>query len=85
MAKVLAKVERVTADRTNYKQYSPQLVFDDVYVEIEVPEDEMRLSTGVIGVGINGKILSLKGFTVLLDTVATAVDQMHSEYQRKFQ
>ena len=45
----------------------------------------MRLSTGVIGVGINGKILSLKGFTVLLDTVATAVDQMHSEYQRKFQ
>ena len=80
MAKVLAKVERVTADRTNYKQYSPQLVFDDVYVEIEVPESEV-----VSAVNVPGKILTLKGFTVLLDTVATAVDQMHSAYQKKFQ
>ena len=80
MAKVLAKVERVTADRTNYKQYSPQLVFEELYVEIEMPDD------GVIpNEKAPGTILTLKGFTVLLDTVATAVDQMHSAYQKKFQ
>ena len=80
MAKVLAKVERVTADRTNYKQYSPQLVFEELFVEIEMPDD------GVIpNEKVPGTILTLKGFTVLLDTVATAVDKMHSDYQRKYQ
>lgn len=80
MAKIISKVERITADRTNYKQYSPQLAFDRLLVELEVPDGEVlhQDETGAC-------IITLKGFTVLLDTVATAVDNMHDAYKRKFQ
>lgn len=52
-------------------------------MELDVPDGEItvRSDVGVAG----GKVLTLKGFTTLLDTVATAVDAMHTAYQKRFQ
>lgn len=87
MAKVLGRVVRVTADRTSYKQYSPQIDFNDLWVELEVSDSEIRKEKPFESEGVDTEynVLTLGGFTALLDTVATAVDKMHSNYQKKVQ
>jgi len=86
VAKVLAKVREIAADRTSYKQYSPKLEFNnDVYVELEVPDSETRKEKPFEGLDVEVTVLSLNGFTALLDAVATAVDKMHAQYQRRLQ
>lgn len=84
MPKVLGKVAWITAERINYKPYSPRLSFDNVYVEVEIPDEQIRqqqLYPDVPDSNIN--ILTLDGFTVLLNSVATSIDKMHSAYMRE--
>lgn len=85
MVKVLGKVAWITAERINYKPYSPRLSFDDVYVEVEIPDSEVTQKP-VYPDDPNSptiNVLTLKGFTTLLDTLATSVDEMHSAYMRR--
>jgi hypothetical protein len=87
MAKILARVTQVGPDRTSYKQYSPKLDFNDLWVELEVEDSEIRKEKPFEKEGIDTEynVLTLGGFTALLDTVATAIDKMHTGYQKKVQ
>jgi len=76
--KIYCKVLSIRADRTSYKQYSPDLEPEDVWVEIDSDEIEGQEDA-------EKKILTLKGFTALLDVVATAVDDAHNAYKRRIQ
>lgn len=79
MAKICGKLLSVHADRTAYKMYSPQLGFDNVMVEIEVPDST------VIRKEENEITLSLEGFTAVLDAVASSIDNLHTKFLKSKQ
>ena len=79
MAKICGRLISVHADRTAYKMYSPQIGFDNVLVEIEVPD------SGIVRKEENEVILSLEGFTAVLDAVATSIDNLHTKFLKSKQ
>ena len=84
--KYIARVDRINADRTSYKQYNPNFLFQDLYVEFEVPNEEIRKEAAcpeTPDILIN--IVSLKGFTLLLDAVASTADAANQIYMKRLQ
>lgn len=77
--KLVGKVDKITADRTNYKQYSPNLSFEDLFVEFEVPDE------GVVYSDVDGVTLSASGFTALLDAVARTADEANKIQMKRIQ
>lgn len=76
---IRAKVERASPERTQYKPYSTEYTFDDVYVEIPVPAEHVTKEK-------DGSLtLSLAGWTIVQDTIASAVDTMHAKWTKSFQ
>jgi hypothetical protein len=83
---LLGKIVWISPERTNYKPYSPRIQFDDLYVRIPIPDDAVeRKALFPEYPDTKVAILTLDGFTTLLDTVATAVDQAHARYMRRVQ
>jgi hypothetical protein len=71
---IRAKIESATPDRTQWKPYSTTLTFDEVYVDIPVPADQVIEEKG-------GKIvLTVDGVAVMLDVYLTAIDKMNEQY-----
>jgi len=81
--RVIARVDSVRADRTSYKQYSPDLSFQDVYVEFEIPDEEVKEEKPNPDFDAVNKILTIKGFTLLLDAVATSADEADKLYKQR--
>lgn len=77
---IRARVERASPDRTQYKPYATDLVFDDpaVYVEVPVPAEHITKEK-------DGSLtLSLAGWTIFLDVYATSVENMHQQYLKSY-
>ncbi len=77
---IRARVESASPERTQYKPYSTTLVFDApaVYVDIPVPAEHVIERKG------ERVVLSLTGWTILLDTYATEVEKMNQRWQQSF-
>lgn len=75
---IMGKIEQITTDRTRYKNYSPQVTFDNLRVVFEVPEDEAVVKD-------DGEvIITLEGFAVhILDVFAQHIDDMHRDWERR--
>jgi hypothetical protein len=74
--KVRGQLKSIWPDRTQYKPYAYNLEMENVYVEIDVPDDDVE----EIEIGEEkGHVLTLNGMTCLLGTIADAIDGMHIE------
>jgi hypothetical protein len=71
---VRAKLETATPDRTQYKPYAPTLSFSEVYVDIPVPAGYVTEEKG------SKIILDVDGLAVLLDVVATSIEEMNQRW-----
>ena len=74
MTKIRGQLKSIWPDRTQYKPYAYNLEMQDVFVEVDVPEDELK--TTMKG-DITETTLTLKGFTCLLGNIADAIDTLH--------
>lgn len=72
---IRAKVVSFNSSRQQFKPYSHELQPVDLYVEIPVPAE------GIVTVEAEGgTVITLAGFTAILNNVATALDGMHEAY-----
>jgi len=74
MAKIRGQLKSIWPDRTQYKPYAYNLEMENVFVEVDVPEDELKTTTKG---DITETTLTLNGFTCLLGNIADAIDEMH--------
>ena len=74
MAKIRGQLKSIWPDRTQYKPYAYNLEMQDVFVEVDVPEDELKTTTKG---DITETTLTLNGFTCLLGNIADAIDTLH--------
>lgn len=65
---ILCRITEITTDPTEYKPYSPHLEPQDVFVEI--PVEDARVENDCV-------ILTLDGYTTLLQTVSDKLDELH--------
>ncbi len=79
MTKVIGQLKSVWPDRTQYKPYSYNLEMQNVFVEIDVPDDHIR---SIENDKETDYVLDLDGFTCLLGTIADGLDRMHKESLR---
>ena len=74
MTKIRGQLKSIWPDRTQYKPYAYNLEMQDVFVEVDVPEDELKTTTKG---DITETTLTLNGFTCLLGNIADAIDALH--------
>jgi len=74
VAKIRGQLKSIWPDRTQYKPYAYNLEMQDVFVEVDVPEDELKTTTKG---DITETTLTLNGFTCLLGNIADAIDTLH--------
>ena len=74
MAKIRGQLKSIWPDRTQYKPYAYNLEMQDVFVEVDVPDEDLK--TTMKG-DITETTLTLVGFTCLLSNIADAIDDMH--------
>ena len=76
---IRAIVQEATPERQEYKPYRTTLHFDDkLIIEIPVSSEYVRKEG-------DKTIISLEGYTSLLNTYTTAIEKMHQTYLHKFQ
>ncbi len=75
---VMGKVERIITDRTRFKMYSPEVSFEDLYVQFEIPSSEaVQKPDGTI-------IVTLDGFALhILDVFASKIELMHGKWEEE--
>ena len=78
MAKVRGQLKSIWPDRTQYKPYAYNLEMDNVWVEVDVPAEDVKVINHIEG-GESTKqtTLTLNGFTCLLSNIADAIDTLH--------
>lgn len=69
---VRLRVEAMNPSRQQYKPYNFMMAPENLYVEIPVA------TADIIDNGPDGMVLTLDGFAALLNSIATALDDMHS-------
>jgi hypothetical protein len=75
---IKAIVESATPDRTSYKSYATTLTFDHkLIIEIPVPRAEIEEKGDTI-------ILTLAGWTALLNNYTSAVENMNREHNNQY-
>jgi len=74
VAKIRGQLKSIWPDRTQYKPYAYNLEMQDVFVEVDVPDEDLK--TTMKG-DITETTLTLVGFTCLLSNIADAIDDMH--------
>lgn len=71
--KVYMKVKSIMPDRTNYKKYGTMYEPEDLTLELEIPESEVRKDG-------NENIISVKGMACLLQELASIPDTAEDNY-----
>jgi len=70
---IAVKIESLMPDRTNYKQYSTKYAPDNLYVDVEIPDEEVREVE-------NQTILTERGLQILIGTLADVADDVEIEH-----
>lgn len=78
---VPVKVESATPDRVQWKPYATNLVFNNLWIEVPVPDDADHVASKK-GDEI---VLTLKGYATLLANYVSAIEEMHNAYIQSFQ
>lgn len=73
MTKIDLKVESLMPDPTNYKVMSVKYAPDDLIVEVEIPDEEVR-EDGML------TILTEKGITLLMTKLAQLANDANDNY-----
>jgi len=76
---IYAKVNEIRPDRTPYKQYSPSLTVDNLYVEFEV--DEAYVVNDGTGED-QRKVVTPAGYALMLAKLANTIDDIEELHQR---
>jgi hypothetical protein len=81
-----AIVERAVPERTEFKPYRTELVFEGkIKVRVPVPRKEViKYSVGSDNTAKGEVILTLQGWTAFLKNYADAVEEMNRNYQNQF-
>ena len=86
MAKIRGQLKSIWPDRTQYKPYAYNLEMENVWVEVDIPDEECKVNSttyvtdvekGAVRQDITETTLTLNGFTCLLSNIADAIDDMH--------
>jgi hypothetical protein len=73
---VVAQIGRAIVDRTQWKMYNPELWFQGLFVQFEVP------ATEVVQDEQGNSIITLDGFALyVLDPFAVALENMHNAFK----
>ena len=83
--KIRGQLKSIWPDRTQYKPYAYNLEMQNVYVDIDVPDEDVILLDHILldKEGPDEYVLNLNGMTCLLGTIADAIDGMHVESLRQ--
>jgi hypothetical protein len=73
--KIVGILAQIQTDPTQYKPYSPLIMFDRVRVEFEVPDGEVTPDAD------GGCTLTIEGLMVILSQFADAMQDMHFDRQ----
>lgn len=75
---IRGQLVKCVADRTRYKNYVPEIWFDRLYVDIQVPKTEAYYEPEV------GTIVTIDGLMLhIIDPLATALETMHDNWEVK--
>ena len=74
MTKIRGQLKSIWPDRTQYKPYAYNLEMQDIFVEVDVPNEDLKTTTKG---DITETTLTLNGFTCLLGNIADAIDTLH--------
>lgn len=90
--KIRGQLKSIWPDRTQYKPYAYNLEMQNVWVEIDVPDESVKVIEEYGDDGKGGEILTgfeyvldLDGFSCLLGQVADSLDKLHNQYLKTFQ
>jgi hypothetical protein len=77
--KLRGQLKSIWPDRTQYKPYAYNLEMQNVYLEVDVPDENVTVydPTLIQQEGEIKYVLDLNGFTCLLGTIADAIDDLH--------
>jgi len=79
--KIAVKIESLMPDRTNYKQYFTKYAPDELYVEVEVPDEEVTvLPVEQNKVGWIPRVLTERGLQILIGKLADIADDVEIEH-----
>lgn len=71
--KIEVKIDKLAPDRTDYKQYGTVYAPEELYVEVEIPDEEIdRDSTRTV--------LTERGMKVLVSKLAQIADDANKDY-----
>ncbi len=74
---IIAQVRRIITDRTQYKNYQPEVEFKDLFVEFLIPADKIVAHEG-------GYILTFEAFANhILDPFNIEIEKMHDTWKLK--
>lgn len=73
---ILFKLDYIITDRTEYKPYIAQLSGENIFVAVNVPEEEVSSEP-------KRTVLTVDGLAVVLDKVATAIETMNEQHRLK--
>jgi len=81
--KLRVRLEKAIVDRTQYKSYVPTIVFENTFIEFEVPASEIVVEPGDAA-SPEETVLTLKGLSeYVLDPLADAVEAMHNRWKEE--
>lgn len=73
--KIEVKIQTLAPDRTNYKQYGTVYAPEDLYVEVEIPDEE------VIEKDSTRTLLTERGMQLLMGKLADLADKVDESYR----
>jgi len=78
MTKIRGQLKSIWPDRTQYKPYAYNLEMENVWVEIDIPKEDVTVTDHIEGgESTLQTTLTLNGFTCLLGNIADAIDMLH--------
>lgn len=72
--KIEMKVQTLAPDRTNYKQYGTTYAPEDLYVEVEIPDEEVEKDS-------TRTLLTERGVQLLMGKLADLADKADESYR----
>ena len=71
--KIEVKIEKLAPDRTDYKQYGTVYTPENLYVEVEIPDEEIDRDSV-------RTLLTERGMKVLISKLAQIADDANKDY-----
>lgn len=68
------KLEEVTASREQFKPYAYKLTGENIFVDVELPVDE------IVETGAKITVITPDGLATLMGKVSAAIQKMHNKY-----